>query len=75
VVEIILALLMAVLPACPTEDASGINCKWDASEQGNGEGRDLIVLGEDFITIGASDGTMAERTQVYTGGRAYTIGE
>jgi len=75
VVEIILALLMAVLPACPTEDVSGINCKWDASEQGNGEGRDIIVLGEDFITIGSSDGTMAGRTQVYTGGRAYTINE
>lgn len=28
------------LPPCPTEDSPG--CVWDASEQGNGEGHDVV---------------------------------
>lgn len=32
-----------VLPVCATEDSD--NCKWDASEQGNGEGRDFVNWG------------------------------
>ncbi|AWN04724.1 hypothetical protein HOT29_gp106 [Microbacterium phage Squash] len=28
------------LPPCPTEDSVG--CRWDASEQGNGEGHDVV---------------------------------
>ncbi|WNT45355.1 hypothetical protein SEA_BABYDOTZ_102 [Microbacterium phage BabyDotz] len=28
------------LPPCPTEDSD--NCVWDASEQGNGEGSDVV---------------------------------
>ena len=31
------------LPPCETEDAD-YDCIWDASEQGNGQGRDFIVL-------------------------------
>lgn len=30
------------LPPCPTEDSS--YCYWDASERGNGLGRDFIAL-------------------------------
>lgn len=29
------------LPPCPTEDSDG--CHWDASEQGNGQGHDVVT--------------------------------
>lgn len=29
------------LPPCPTEDSVG--CRWDASEQGNGQGHDVVT--------------------------------
>ena len=38
----LIALLAAILPACPAEDAT--NCSWDASTRGNG-------LGSSFISI------------------------
>lgn len=33
---------VALLPACPTEDAAG-PCYWDAVAQGNGQGRSFWV--------------------------------
>lgn len=40
--NLLFAIMMAILPACDTED--GNNCSWDASEQGNGQGSSFIVL-------------------------------
>lgn len=44
-VNFVIALLLAVLPACPTEDSNGL-CGWNAAQQGNGKGRSFIVIGE-----------------------------
>jgi hypothetical protein len=33
------------LPPCVEEDSVQIDCYWDASERGNGEGLDFIVIG------------------------------
>ena len=41
--NLISALIFAVLPACPTEDAA--NCRWDASRQGNEQGASFFDLG------------------------------
>lgn len=38
--SLVLALAMAVLPTCATEDSSA--CGWDASTQGNGTGRSFV---------------------------------
>ncbi len=40
----IMALAFAVLPACPAEDSN--NCKWDASRQGNGIGQSFIAVAD-----------------------------
>ena len=40
--SILLALLLALLPTCPTEDST--NCGWDASGH-NGTGSSFIDLG------------------------------
>lgn len=53
--QIIFAILLAILPACPTED-SGTFCSWDASERGNGIGTDYIVL--ESILIRADGSTL-----------------
>lgn len=37
----------ASIPACPTEDSTG--CYWDASTQGNGNGRSFVAITDDFI--------------------------
>lgn len=42
--ELLLSLLLGVLPACASEDASGV-CAWDASVQGNGQGSSFVVVG------------------------------
>ena len=39
------AIMLAILPACPTEDSNGL-CGWNAASQGNGLGRSFIVIGE-----------------------------
>lgn len=39
---ILVTLIMALYPTCPTEDAT--NCTWVAAEHGNGEGRDFFDL-------------------------------
>lgn len=44
---LLLALLISLFPACPTEDAT--LCVWDASTQGNGTGTSFISLSEDFL--------------------------
>lgn len=43
--NLILAILFALLPACPVEDAT--YCAWDASTQGNHIGHSFIAFGED----------------------------
>lgn len=40
----------ATLPACPTEDSH--NCVWDASERGNGHGRDFVTVADVTIIFG-----------------------
>lgn len=45
----IISLLIAVLPACGTEDAS--NCYWDAAAQGNGFGTSFIDIAGHTITL------------------------
>lgn len=47
--SIILAILIAFLPACPTEDSTG--CYWDASIRGNGEGHSFIALDNMVILL------------------------
>jgi len=39
---IIMLLLSLLLPPCATEDS--VNCYWDASAQGNGQGSDIVYL-------------------------------
>jgi hypothetical protein len=41
---------LMIFPPCATEDST--YCLWDASEQGNGEGFDVINFNEDiYITL------------------------
>lgn len=47
--ELLFALLLAVLPPCPTEDVTGTICAWDASTSGNGQGISFLVLGDFYI--------------------------
>ena len=47
----IFAALMSALPPCPFEDST--NCAWDASEQGNGQGRDFVSLAGILIVEGS----------------------
>ncbi|MDP2047577.1 MAG: hypothetical protein Q8K33_01605 [Cypionkella sp.] len=44
----IFALLLSLMPACPTEDST--NCGWDAQAQGNHRGQSFVSLGP--LTIG-----------------------
>ena len=47
--SLVMALLVALLPACATEDSA--NCYWDASTQGNGLGTSFVdVLGTAYPT-------------------------
>lgn len=39
---VIVAPLVLMLPPCPYEDSS--NCIWDASKQGNGQGRSFVDI-------------------------------
>lgn len=39
---VVLAILFAVFPACPTEDAT--DCAWDASTHGNGTGSSFVDI-------------------------------
>ena len=48
--SLLLALLVALLPPCATDDGSGSLCGWDASAQGNGTGSDFVVIGSLIIT-------------------------
>ena len=41
---LIIAILVAILPPCATEDST--MCVWDASTQGNGQGHSFISLEE-----------------------------
>lgn len=43
--NLILAILFALLPACPVEDAT--YCAWDAHTQGNHVGHSFVALSED----------------------------
>lgn len=45
------AYAFEVLPACQNEDDTATLCKWDASERGNGLGRDFIVVGSRVIYV------------------------
>ena len=40
--SLLLAILFAVLPACPTEDSD--MCAWDAATQGDGTGTSFVSL-------------------------------
>ena len=40
--NIIISLLIAILPACPTEDSNF--CSWDASTHGNGQGSSFVTI-------------------------------
>lgn len=40
--DLLVAILMALLPPCPTEDS--FNCGFDATSRGNGEGRSFVTL-------------------------------
>ena len=48
--SVLLAILLALFPACPTEDSTG--CVWDAQTHGNGEGRTFLAIGETTIFLG-----------------------
>jgi len=43
----IAAFILALLPACATEDSSW--CVWDAQARGNGQGRSFIALEHSVI--------------------------
>lgn len=44
---IILAALLHLFPACPTEDSN--RCGWDAATSGNGRGASFIALTDTLI--------------------------
>lgn len=44
---IIIAALLHLFPACPTEDSA--NCFWDATTRGNGIGSSFIDIGGTII--------------------------
>lgn len=44
---IILAALLHLFPACPTEDSAG--CGWNAQTQGNGRGQSFIAITDRVI--------------------------
>ena len=48
----ILTVLMAILPACATEDSD--NCQWNAAIQGNGIGTSFYTIQDQphYYTIG-----------------------
>lgn len=49
---ILLALLAAVVPACPTEDYTATVCYWDASQHGSVTGMDFLNISENsFISF------------------------
>ena len=48
--ELFLSVLVAVLPACASEDAAGV-CAWDASVQGNGQGSSFVVVGDRVFMV------------------------
>lgn len=39
-IELILAIVIAIIPACPTEDSTG--CYWDGGD--NGQGHSYIAI-------------------------------
>lgn len=43
--ELLLSVALSVLPACASEDASGV-CAWDAAVEGNGLGSSFVVVGD-----------------------------
>lgn len=53
--NLVIAIILAILPSCPTEDSFGIwgMCGWNAQTQGNGIGRSFVVIGDEssYITI------------------------
>lgn len=53
ILTLLAAFLAPLAPACPSEDATGVVCTWDASESGNGIGQDFLVIGSTVITLGA----------------------
>lgn len=48
-VDLLIAVLIAVLPSCDTEDSA--SCYWNAAEHGNGEGTSFIDLEGDVFYI------------------------
>lgn len=47
--SILFAILLAVFPACPTEDST--YCGWAAPDSGNGQGRSFIAIGTTTIYL------------------------
>lgn len=41
--ELVLMIAVAILPACASEDAT--NCTWDAAAHGNGAGTSFVDIG------------------------------
>lgn len=39
--ELLITLIMAVVPACPTEDST--SCVWDGPTRGNGIGPSVLI--------------------------------
>lgn len=48
--EFLLAILFAILPPCPADEAIG-TCKWDAATMGDGQGTSFIVLDDTWIEV------------------------
>jgi hypothetical protein len=45
----LLALLLALMPTCTTEDSS--NCYWDAKTHGNHQGRSFVDVGGEVFYL------------------------
>jgi hypothetical protein len=45
----LVAILFALLPACPTEDSG--YCGWDAQHQGNHIGRSFVQVGSSTLFL------------------------
>lgn len=49
-IDFIIAVLFAVLPGCPADEAIG-TCKWDAQTMGDGNGTSFVVVADHWIEV------------------------
>lgn len=44
--DLLVAVMFAVAPPCPSDGGGALVCAWDASEHGDGRGHDFVAAGD-----------------------------